>query len=196
MLLSLIIPDFIYVIGGYSKGAAVNTLQSFDLTTQKWTTLQPMKESRYNHAVYLQGDRIIVACGHNGSEFLDTCEAFDKKSKRFVLPHPFSASHHCQINSNSVTVNLPSTCSWSTLPRMTAKRCEFSLVCLPPDEGGLIAIGGYNGNPFDVAECLDVEGATEWRLAHLHVGVFTSNTGFWLSGAKQRAVTTPQPRLH
>ncbi len=60
--------------------------------------------------------------------------------------------------------NFPSTCSWSTLPRMTAKRAGFSLVCLPPDEGGLIAIGGYNGDSFiDVVECLDDEGATEWR---------------------------------
>ncbi len=44
-----------------------------------------------------------------------------------------------------------------------AKRQNFSLVCLPPDEGGLIAIGGYNGNPIDVVESLDGEGATEWR---------------------------------
>ncbi len=46
---------------------------------------------------------------------------------------------------------------------MTAKRQNFSLVCLPPDEGGLIAIGGYNGNFIDVVECLDIEDATEWR---------------------------------
>ncbi len=47
---------------------------------------------------------------------------------------------------------------------MTAKRRNFSLVCLPPDEGGLIAIGGYNGdNYIDVVESLDGEGATEWR---------------------------------
>ncbi len=46
---------------------------------------------------------------------------------------------------------------------MTAKRRNFSLVCLPPDEGGLIAIGGFNGNQIDVVECLDGEGATEWR---------------------------------
>ncbi len=46
---------------------------------------------------------------------------------------------------------------------MTAKRQNFSLVCLPPDEGGLFAIGGYNGNRIDVVECLDREGAMEWR---------------------------------
>ncbi len=60
--------------------------------------------------------------------------------------------------------NLPSACSWSTLPRMTVKWRNFSLVCLPPDEGGLIAIGGYsNDNFIDVVEWLDGEGATEWR---------------------------------
>ncbi len=96
MLVTLIISDVIYVIGGYNnEGAAVNTLQNFDMTTQKWTTLTPMKENRYSHAVCLQGDQIIVAGGHNGTEYLDTCEAFDTKSKRFVLPNPFSAPHHC-----------------------------------------------------------------------------------------------------
>ncbi len=46
---------------------------------------------------------------------------------------------------------------------MTAKRRNFSLLCLPPGEGGLFAIGGYNGDYIDVVESLDGEGATEWR---------------------------------
>ncbi len=47
---------------------------------------------------------------------------------------------------------------------MTAKRRYISLVCLPPDDGALIAIGRYNGkNRIDVAECFDGEGDTEWR---------------------------------
>ncbi len=85
MLVILIISDVIYVIGGYIKGAKVNSLQSYDMTTQKWATLQPMAEKRDSQAVCLQGDRIIVAGGHNGSEYLDTCESFDTKSKRFVF---------------------------------------------------------------------------------------------------------------
>ncbi len=48
---------------------------------------------------------------------------------------------------------------------MTAKRENFSLLCLAPDEGGLIAIGGLcdKYEISDVVECLDGEGATEWR---------------------------------
>ncbi len=164
MLVSLIISGVIYVIGGYSGEDGVNTLQCFDMTTQKWATLQPKKEKRSNAAVCLQGVRIIVAGGYNGSKYIDTCEVFDTKEKRFVLLHPCSASHHCLSNSYSANVDLPFTCSWSTLPRMTAKRAYFSLVCLPPNEGGLIAIGGYNNDDhIDVAECLETEGATEWR---------------------------------
>ncbi len=156
MLASFIISDIIYVIGGFSKGETVNTIYSFDRGTQTWMTLQPMKDKRWNHTVCLRGNRIIVAGGDSGQMYLDT------KSKRFVLPHPCSASH--QSNAYSVYFNLPSTCSWSTLPRMTAKRRNFSLVCLPPDEGGLIAIGGYDGNKFiDVVECLTGDGAKEWR---------------------------------
>ncbi len=89
MLVTFIISDVIYVIGGYSNGDRLNSLQSYDMTTQKWATLSPMKEKRDDHAVCLQVERVIVAGGHNGSEFLDTCEAFDTKSKRFVLPPPF-----------------------------------------------------------------------------------------------------------
>ncbi len=86
---------------------------------------------------------------------------------------------------------------------MTAKRQNFSLVCLPPDEGGLIAIGGYIGGHIDVVESLDGVGATEWRrlaplpdLCLLRVVVFTSSRGFWLWGVPQRVMHTPQPRLH
>ncbi len=46
---------------------------------------------------------------------------------------------------------------------MTAKRLNFSLVCLPPDKVGLIAIGGYNGKYIDVVESLAGEDSTEWR---------------------------------
>ncbi len=84
MLVILFIPDVIYVIGGEINGVRLNTLRSYDMTTQRWTTLPTMKEKRSNHAVCLQGDRIIVAGGRNGSEYLDTCQAFDTNAKRFV----------------------------------------------------------------------------------------------------------------
>ncbi len=106
MLVTFIISDVIYVIGGRnSKGESVNTLQSYDMITQEWANLPPMKEKRAAHAVCLQGDRIIVAGGDSGPRHLDTCEAFDTKLKRFVLPYPCSASHHCQNNSYSANVN-------------------------------------------------------------------------------------------
>ncbi len=67
---------------------------------------------------------------------------------------------------------------------MTTKRRNFSLVCLPPDEGGLIAIGGYNGNFIDVVECLDGVGATEWRrLAPLPLPLSSTGGGAYF---KQR----------
>ncbi len=93
MFVSLIISDVIYVIGGAIGGGSVNTLQSYDMTTQSWTALQPMGEKRNRHAICLHGDRIIVAGGHNGLNNLNTCEVFDTKSNRFVLPYPFSVPH-------------------------------------------------------------------------------------------------------
>ncbi len=184
MLITLIIKDVICVIGGYSKGAEVNTLQSYDMAKQKWATLPPMKERRSNPAVCLQGDRIIVAGGHNGSKYLDTCEAFQAKSKRFVFTQPCRASHHYTCNAVLVNLQQLSTCSWSTLPRMTAKRVNFSFVCLP-DTGGLIAIGGYiNGSRLDVVDCVDGESAREWRrLAPLPLPLSSPDGGVYF---KQR----------
>ncbi len=72
MLASFIISDVICVIGGFSKGETVNTIYSFNMSTQTWMTLQPMKDKRWNHAVCLQGDRIIVAGGRNKSYHLAT----------------------------------------------------------------------------------------------------------------------------
>ncbi len=65
---------------------------------------------------------------------------------------------------------------------MTAKRGYISLVCLPPGEGGLITIGGYIGNDncIDVVECLDGEGATEWRrLAPLPLPLASPGGGIY-----------------
>ncbi len=104
--------------------------------------------------------------------------------KGLFLPNPCRASHDCLSNFNSVNVNLPSICSWSTLAKMTAKRENFSLLCLPPGEGGLIAIGGYIGNQIDVVESLDGEGATEWRrLAPLPLPLSSPGGGVYF---KQR----------
>ncbi len=68
---------------------------------------------------------------------------------------------------------------------MTAKRQNFSLLCLPSGEGGLVAIGGYNGDNFiDVVESLDGEGATEWRrLASLPLPLSSPGGGVYF---KQR----------
>ncbi len=45
-----------------------------------------MRVKRCLHAICFYGDRIIVAGGDNGSQYLDTCEAFDTKSNRYVYP--------------------------------------------------------------------------------------------------------------
>ncbi len=61
---------------------------------------------------------------------------------------------------------------------MTAKRVYFSLVCLPRDKGGLIAIGGYfNGNYVDVVESLAGEDVTGWRWLALLTLPLSSTCG-------------------
>ncbi len=86
LLVSLIIPDVIYVNGGCnSTGDFLNTLPSFGMTSQEWATLQPVSEKRGNHIVRLQGDQIIVAGGRNRSKCHNTCQDSDTKPNRFVV---------------------------------------------------------------------------------------------------------------
>ncbi len=84
MVLFVIISDVIYVIGGYSKGTEETALQSYDVITKTWTTLQPMREKRMNHAVCIQGERIIVAGGTDGADHFNTCEIFNTELKWLV----------------------------------------------------------------------------------------------------------------
>ncbi len=81
----LIISDVVYIISGISKGGVLNTLQSYDMTMHKWTTLQPMKEKRDSHAVCIQGDRIIVAGGDNALNQLDTSNRMINSASPFRI---------------------------------------------------------------------------------------------------------------
>ncbi len=73
-----------------------------------------MMEKRAGHAICLLGDQIVAAGGYNESGYLDTCEAFDSKSKRLVIPPVRSFPHRsmCKayspyINTHMLTAGLP-----------------------------------------------------------------------------------------
>ncbi len=58
---------WLYVLGGNCDGKVVDTVQSFDISTQTWSTVPSMREKRSNPGVCMKGDRIVACGGHNGS---------------------------------------------------------------------------------------------------------------------------------
>ncbi len=70
------ISDLLYVLGGNCDGKVVDTVQSFNISTQTWSTLSSMREKRSNPGASMRGDRIVACGGCNGSHYLATCEQF------------------------------------------------------------------------------------------------------------------------
>jgi len=81
------------VLGGYDRGECLNSVESFDLTTNTWTPLKPMLVARGRFAV-AELDGCLYACGgSNGQMDLCSAECYD-----------------------------PNTASWISLPDMTIQR--------------------------------------------------------------------------
>ncbi len=81
--------DFLYVLGGYCDDVAVDTVKSFDISTQTWSTLPSMREKRANPGACMRGDRIVACGGWSGSQHLATCEQFDFTLQRWVIETQF-----------------------------------------------------------------------------------------------------------
>src|ERR1044071_5203106 len=60
-----VIKDKLYIVGGATKGGAVNTLQVYDPTADTWTSLKPMPTSRFYPAVGVIDDKLYVVGGRN-----------------------------------------------------------------------------------------------------------------------------------
>ena len=81
------------VVGGYDRGECLNSVESFDLTTNTWTPLKPLLVARGRFAV-AELDGCLYACGgSNGQMDLCSAECYD-----------------------------PNTASWTSLPDMTIQR--------------------------------------------------------------------------
>ncbi len=77
-----VLSGLLYVLGGYCDGKAVDTVQSFNISTQAWSTVPSMQERRVNPGVAMRGNQIAVCGGYNGSQYLATCEQFDLTLQR------------------------------------------------------------------------------------------------------------------
>ncbi len=82
MCFYFVLSDLLYVLGGCCDGEAVDTVKSFNISTQTWSTLPSMQEKRSLPGACTSGDRIVACGGHNGSRSVETCEQFDSTLQR------------------------------------------------------------------------------------------------------------------
>ena len=58
----------VVIAGGQNKDGVLNSVEMFSLSTQTWTTLQPMKECRTGASSVVYNNQVVVmgGCGNNG----------------------------------------------------------------------------------------------------------------------------------
>lgn len=84
-----------YCAGGYDRGECLKTVESYDISTNKWTTMQPMKvpRGRFNAAVI--NNKVYAVGGCDGQKELSSAEYWDPESNSWKqLPNlPAVRSH-------------------------------------------------------------------------------------------------------
>ena len=83
--------DKIYLVGGYDgigPQGQLNSVAVFNTSGNHWYSTKSMKQKRQCPAAAVANNRIYVATGNNGTEFLNTVEVFDvKKSSWTAFPY-------------------------------------------------------------------------------------------------------------
>lgn len=87
--------NFFNCAGGYDRGECLKTVESYDISTNKWTTMQPMKvpRGRFNAAVI--NNKVYAVGGCDGQKELSSAEYWDPESNSWKqLPNlPAVRSH-------------------------------------------------------------------------------------------------------
>ena len=84
------------VTGGYDRGECLDSVEAFDLKTNTWTTMHPMREPRGRFDV-TQLDGKLYACGGcNGTNELKSVECYDQIEQKWLrlpdMPHSKSSA--------------------------------------------------------------------------------------------------------
>jgi N-acetylneuraminic acid mutarotase len=77
----------IYFVGGYN-GSAMNLVESYDPSTDQWSTVQPMSQARYGSACSVLDGKIYAIGGLN----LSTVEIYDPASDTWTSGTPLPSS--------------------------------------------------------------------------------------------------------
>ena len=91
----------IYVTGGETDQAGLNSIYVYDPQADAWTQLASMGNVRRTHASAAVGGKLYVFGGLNGAELLSTAEVYD-----------------------------PASDSWAQVTSLTSARCGFEAAAL------------------------------------------------------------------
>ncbi len=129
--------DLLYVLGGECDGAVVDTVKSFDISTQKWSTLPSMREKRANPGACMRGYQIVACGGWRDSQPLATCEQFDSTLQRWVIETQFiKIITHLNAQSKQLPLFLPSQLVFSASNEDTEAKPDTCLSALWRRPGG------------------------------------------------------------
>ena len=136
----------VYALGGFggNRNATLRTVERFDVHTQDWQPIAPMKEPRRALSAVALPDGIYVIGGYNGAaqgvkgktqtqQYLSSVEKYDFATRR-----------------------------WSSVAKLNEPRCSLAAVA-SQDCQYIYAIGGFNGAPTDTVERYDVISNT-WEV--------------------------------
>jgi len=74
-----------FTVGGYDRGECLNSVESFDLTTNTWCPLKPMLFARGRFAVAEMHGRLYACGGSNGQMDLCSAECYDPNTDSWML---------------------------------------------------------------------------------------------------------------
>jgi uncharacterized protein (TIGR03437 family) len=77
--------NLIYVTGGLSSAAtSTASVRSYNVTTNTWATLTPMKTARYGHEAAFIAGKLYVAGGFGLAGGLSNCEVYDPATQQWT----------------------------------------------------------------------------------------------------------------
>ena len=132
----------IYAIGGYSGKAILGTAEKYDIQSDTWTEISPMKTPRRN-----VGEELSMIKGPVGVAIGNAFKEFQKQIGVAVIDNLVYAvggsnrDDGTRSNLNSMERYNPEKDEWEDMPPMHRSRGAASVTAL---NGCLYAVGGYD----------------------------------------------------
>ncbi len=97
-----VLNNFVYLIGGCSQEAHLNTVQRFDLVTCTWHQVAPMNTCRCYVSVAVQNGCIYAMGGSSGHVYYNTVECYKPETDQWTMMTPMRAK---RCGASATTLN-------------------------------------------------------------------------------------------